>query len=321
MNPINCIKTLLFEWRVIMRKSYIFIILLICSLVLCSCAKKSGLYETVLYRTSEDVSIFNASQSTKFDSFEYIDTSVPQTSRTVILGKEYTLKYRNSAKYALSDTRVHVYILNDNENCAVFIDSETNKIVKYINIPYDNTLESEADYVGFISNLLGDEYAIEEYSYQNTTHYWRFTEFGLESNVENGFLTAAENEEIKTYSFYYKKLLGTLETSNHITAEFYLSRESGPQFMLEVFDFKYDNLDALQLAAELETVTQYAEIYLKSILKEKYSIQDINFTSHMFFVQDGSLYVRLNAEILFFTDSQTEAPYTTIVQTITRIGS
>lgn len=301
-------------------KKIMICIILSCLLAFSSCSFDDNSYETILYRASEDASIFTASQSTSFDGYEYTNTNAPMATSAIVLGKEHELIYLNSAKFALSDMHVHVYGLSGSKEGKVLIDVDTGKIVKYLNIPYEDQLKTEDDYISFIQRLLGDAYVLSEYDYENTTHYYAYSDYGMTSSVVDGFRTAGENERIRHYSFYYTKSIESIPTSEHISAEFSFPKESEPTFTLEVINFECDNNLTTKLSSEINNATNSVDSYLKSILKNEYLIQQLNYSDYMLFEQNGSVYIRLTVEIAFSIKDQSET-YTTVVQTITKINA
>lgn len=268
-------------------------------------------YNTALYRTSEGGEIFSSECTTAFDTVEFIDESAKQTLKVEILNTEYTTEYQNSAKLPLADMTVHVYKLKDFGNSRIMIDADTGRIMKYVGVPHEEVLESEAEHIEFIEKIVGSTYDLSEYDYECKTHYYSFSDGGMSSQVVDGYRICGENEEIGNYLFYYTQSIGEIKTMAHISAEI---RDDA--FYLEIYDLQYDTQMLDRLIGKLSDMDNKVEQFLISDLKDDYTLNEVSVKQRRLFTQNGIPYFITIADVSFKTNENTE-PFTTVVQTVT----
>ena len=301
-----------------MKKNIFYIIIISIIIGLCAChnTENNGTsnIETVLYRTAEDGSIFDIERTTEFDTKEYIDNSAAKTIELKILDSEYTLEYENSAILPMSDLKVHVYCLQGLSNSKIFIDSQNENVVKYFNIPHTENLNTETDFTDFICNLVGSKIHLDEYEYKCTTHYYSFSDLGMESKVQDGFHICNENERLGTYSFYYTKSINDIKTDEHVSAEFYEN-----MFILEIYDFDYQDSVYDTLLKEINSVDNNIKSYFELKVKNIYDIKNVTITSKRMFVKNGVPYVYSKVNISFYNNNDKSTLYQTSAEVISKL--
>ena len=270
--------------------------------------------ETVIYHETEDSTIFHVSEQAykKFDAHEYKDSITENTIRVDILGVKYVATYETTVKLPRSDTEVYVYNLKDSEGSQVFIDSKNGNIAEYYNIPYDEQLVNEHDYISFISAVLNNNCNLSEYDYTCTTHYYTVTPSSIESQVVDGFkVCKEENERIGTYSFYYTQSMDGIKLQDHISAEFF-----GSHFILEVYEYDYEIKDFASIIYRMDEVESNVKGHLTSTLKDGCTITDIKHDKKSIFIQNGIPYVMMTSTVTYKSQF-TSWPVSIYVVTIT----
>ena len=268
-------------------------------------------FTTSLYKTGEDVSVFSAESSTAYDSRTYTDTSVPKARTMDIFGTTYELTYVNSAAFALTGQEIHVYQLQGTEYGKVFIDVQTDTVVKYMSIPYTPTEKNEENYQQTVRKLVGNTVDLSEYEYSCATWYMAVYDNGVESNETSGFRVCEENESLRSYTFGYNKYIDKYRSVEHVTAIFDFDTES---ITLEIIDFEYDNNLIANLLDCWNAYQLEVDNYFTSIVQQGYSIQKIEATDHTFFMRDGILHVVTTAELTFENNG---ASFGTLAQAVT----
>ena len=267
-------------------------------------------FSTSLYQTGENSDVFSTKKTSVYNSREYTDSTASQIRTMDVFGTTYELQYANSAAYALTGQEIHVYKMQGTENSKVFIDAQTDTVVKYVNVPYTPTEKTEEDYTQTVMDLVGNTVDLSAYEYSCATWYMAVYDNGAESKEIPGFHVCGENEYLKTYTFGYNKYIGDYRSIEHVTAIF-----DADSITLEIIDLAYDTDLIVKLMDCWDVYQLEIANYFASITKNDYSIQKIESISHMFFMRDGVLHVVSTAELTFAPNN--EATFTTVAQTIT----
>ena len=270
--------------------------------------------ETVICSQNiESAEIFNSEKVSEFAADEYTDEKAPQSMSVEIFEKSYDLKYKNSVTLPRSDLNVHVYNYSDNTGY-VYIDAESGEVVKATNIPYEEELSTEEDYINAINNMFGEKCDLSQYGYKNvSTHIYRFSEGGVESTTVDGFYNCGENEKFGWYTFYYQKTVGNIKTLEHLTVEF--SEKNTLSF--EFVDLNYD-IDLFgQIIDNIELFDNSIEACLNSSLKDKYKIKDILQAEKQLFIKNDVPYIFVTCKVTV-TQDEYEGEFVTVVSTVSR---
>lgn len=299
-----------------MKKVLLAICLIFAMLLSVSCDSKSDdTIKTVLAPNQLKVpKIFEGEEASEFGTIEYTDENAQKVKTIELFGETYSLTYKNSATIPMSDMKVHVYNYAGREGY-VYIDTETGKAVKATNIPYEEKLSTEDDYVNAISEMFGD---LSQYGYKNvSTHIYRFSEGGMESTDVDGFHNCAENEKFGSYKFYYQKTVGDIKTLEHLSVEFGAENT----LLFELIDLNYDTDVFHKITDNINSFEKSTENYLKSNLKDGYKIKKLENTGTKLFTKDGVPYVSMTYEVSYISISENNTvEFTTYVSTISRLA-
>lgn len=268
--------------------------------------------ETEIYTQNiESSEIFNSEKVSNFGPVEYTDEKVLQHTSVEIFGESYDLKYKNSVTLPMSDLNVHVYNYSDNTGY-VYIDAESGDVVKATNIPYEEELSTEEDYINAINNMFGEKCDLSQYGYKNvSTHIYRFSEGGMESTTVDGFYNCAENEKFGWYTFYYQKTVGNIRTLEHLTVEF-IGKNT---LTFELIDLNYDTDAFDKIVDNIELFDNSVEDCLNSSLKDKYKIKNILQAEKQLFIKNGVPYIFTTCKV---TATQGEGEFVTVLSTVSR---
>jgi hypothetical protein len=252
--------------------------------------------------------------ATQFDAGEYTDNTAPKTRQIELFGQTYDLTYRNSKHIEFTDLSVHIYdvVGEPDETGRVEFDTATGQVVSYFNLPFSHTMNTEEQFVAYIEELLGDQYDLSEYQFNCTTHYYAyFTEPYdiMRSQEVDGFHILAENEKLGSYSFYYTKIIEGYATADSIFVDFGCDSIS-----VGIYDLGYEKDDFADLLNSIDSDSVSA--YLRSDVKQGYTIRNVNRSNARLFMKDGIPYL-LTTSVITYTKEGSSEQFTTLKQTIT----
>lgn len=298
-----------------MKKIYISIssILVVVSVLLCGCqSEKPKELETVIYSTSEGGVVFNTNEKTceKFQALTYTENISKSTILIDILGAKYTGIYKATVKLPRSDIEVYDYEIQGREHSRVLIDTKTNAIVRYVNIPHNENLTDENDHIAFIKKMLGENHNLGKYDYECKTHYYSRNPGEIRSQFVDGFRILEENDRLGSYCFFYTKSKNGVRMQDYITAE--IGEDS---FWLDIHEPGYETEKFSPILDRMDEVEKATETHLKDNLYDGYTLVSIEYTGKRVFIMDGIPYVLITSNITFTTKSGEE--YTSVIQTIT----
>lgn len=273
-------------------------------------------FDTYLYGMVEDNYILNEHRSTAFDTCEYTDAKAEQNKTLTVCGIKYSMTYENSAILPMSDFAIHTYKIDGLENARVLVNAMDGSVIKYINIPYTQSLSTEEDYLEFIQAVHpSSDYS--EYGYKCTTHCYYISDSEIRSAAENGFLLKNENRKIKAYYFYFTQSIGSIETDNHISAIF-----NTDTFTLEVYDIDYSMDVVRPLLGVLSKLENSLSEYVRANLKVGIDFYTCDVGRQRLFVKDGIPYILTSLSVTFTrTDNQDSTLYTTNLQLISGMSN
>ena len=267
-------------------------------------------FTTVLYQTGEAAGVFSVSEEKSYQSRKFTDNTAPKTRTMDIFGTAYELQYANSGAYALTGQEIHVYTIPQTKSGKVFIDAQTDQVVKYVSIPYTLTEKTEEDFLQTVRRLVGDTVDLSAYEYSCATWYKAVDDKGLESKEIPGFRVCGKNEYLQSYTFSYSKQILGFDTVEGVVAVF-----SDDRFYLEIVDFGYTEEQFADLLTSWDSYELAVKNYLSSATKQEYSIQETEIKHHTFFIRDGALHVATKASVTF--EKNGEPAFSTFVQAIT----
>ena len=270
---------------------------------------------TLLHGNFEDEFLYAQKEfTTQFDDGEYTDGTAPKTRQIELFGQTYDLIYRNSKHIEFTDLSVHVYdvVGEPDETGRVEFDTATGKMISYYNIDFSHTMKTEEQFVAYIEKLLGDQYNLSTYRYNCTTHYYTFypePNEGMSSQEVDGFHTIANNEKLVSYSFYYTKIIEGYATADSIYVNF-----RADSISVGVHDFGYEKDDFTDLLNSIDSDS--VSTYLRSDVKQGYTIRNINRSNARLFMKDGVPYL-LTTSIVAYSKEGSSEEYKTITRTVT----
>ena len=136
----------------------------------------------------------------------------------------------------------------------------------------------------------------------------------MESKVRDGFHICNENERLGTYSFYYTKSINDIKTDEHVSAEFYEN-----MFILEIYDFDYQDSVYDTLLKEINSVDNNIKSYFELKVKNIYDIKNVTITSKRMFVKNGVPYVYSKVNISFYNNNDKSTLYQTSAEVISKL--
>lgn len=267
---------------------------------------------TVILGETEDISIFRSKEITleKFSKKVLQSTNVKKTINVDILGSEYKGVYLETVKLPRSDIVVNAYSLEGINNSSVFVDSKSDEIIEYVNIPFDGGVKSENDYIDFIKNMLNENTVLSKYDYSCETHYYIFGENRIESTVDNCFRICGENERLVSYTFYFEKYVDGVRFPEHVAASFYEDT-----FSMEIIKSYHDENDYKSILENIDKIEENIEQHLKENVKEDFEISDIKHIKKSVFIMEDIPYVMTNS-IVSYTSTYDDITLEIMVKTI-----
>lgn len=270
---------------------------------------------SLLKNDTENYDIFRSSQTLDFSAKTFQDKSAKPTLEIRILGEDYELEYIESAHLPLNAYPVHKYKIKGTEYSEILISAETDKVVKYSNIPIKVLYTTEHEYKAFIQEIVGDEYALSDYQYKCTTWRYIFTDDSMSSNVTDGFYVCGNNEKLGSYSFYFEKEIGGLKTLEHISAEF-----DEDSFSLEMYDFNYESSTFDRILRTMDAWQEKMQNYLRAEVSNEFTVGNIEAISHTLFIRNGIPYVKSHINVEYSRTDENDT-YIQRVETVTCINS
>lgn len=272
-------------------------------------------FNMYLYSTAECNYILDGQRTTKFDRTQYIDEKAEPTKRLKINGTTYSITYKESAVFALSDLEVQTYTIDGLKNAHVFLHPVDGSVVRYANIPYTESLNSEEDYIEFMQKIFPSS-NYSSYDYKCMTHCFTSTDTFSRSHVEDGFLLENENENRTIHSryFFFTQSIGSVETQNHISANF---DNRDHTFTIEMIDFHY-MMDEVPLLLNLtDKLDDILQTYVKNSLRSEFTLSEYNIEKHKLFLKDEKPYILTTVSVNFTQNNDSSlSQYTTNIQII-----
>ena len=219
--------------------------------------------------------------------YEFIDDTAVKEISISILGKTYTLDYLNSANMPNNDFKIHVYKVDETEKGKVFIDSQTGQVVKYIDIPFENNLLSEEDYVKVVKDIVADGYDFEKSQYSSITWY-------SDGSKANEFKQLEDGEGLRWRDFYFTRYVDGIKTNEHVSAIFSFISNT---ISVEIFNFNYEEETFDQTNKHMDELEEVLKEYISNSLIEGYKVNQVDFVSHHLFVKDKVVYVYTSISI------------------------
>ena len=275
-----------------------------------------GIFEISLLKSDiEGYDIFKNSPAVDFSATTFQDKSATSTLEITLLGNKYELEYFESAYLPLNAYPVHAYKIKGTEYSEILISAETGKVVKYSNIPIKVLYTTEQEYKAFIQEIVGQQYALLDYEYKCTTWRYIFTDDSMKSNVADGFHVCEDNEILASYSFYFDKTIGRLETLEHISAEF-----GEDSFSLEIYDFDYEDNVFVSILSYMNAWQKEMQNYLGSEVSDGFTVSNIESISHTLFLRNGIPYVKSYVNVEYSSANENDI-YIQRVATVACISS
>ena len=275
-------------------------------------------WKTVIFGETENSTIFQVDEkmTDKFDIRNQKKEKAKKEIAVDLWGTEYTGIYTETVTLPRSDTRVHVYDLENSERGSIIVDAKSNQILEYSLVPYDaSKLKTEKDFMDVINAMVGDRVDLSEYDYKCTTHYYDIGENGIDSSVVDGFRTCtAENEKLGAYSFYYTKSVDGIKLPDHVSFDFDID---GNHLTLEIYEYGYDEEIFAPLLKNMDEIKASIEKHLTDNVKDECTIVDIKHGSCSLFVQDGIAYVMIRSTVEYASDYYKDKTFDIGIQTIT----
>lgn len=300
-----------------MKKTYtLFLsVIMLISTLLCSCqSSKPKELETIIYGATESNNIFRANEKAyeKFEARYYKENVSKNTITIDVLGAKYTGIYNTTVKMPRSDIEVYEYKIQGTDIGEVLINTKTNAIVRYVNVPHNENLTNENDYIAFVKRILGENYDLNEYNYECSTHYYYHYPDGkgFQSQMVDGFRILEENDRLGSYCLQYNKPDNGVGVQNFIYAE--IGEDS---FYLDISEPGYKSTDFSPILDRMDEVEENVEKHLRDNIKDGLTLVSIEHGTTSLFIQDGIPYVRIFSTVTYKAEHGGE--YSTIIQTIT----
>ena len=216
-------------------------------------------------------------------------SSAPKTVTVQWGGYSYVLKYDTSRTMAGTHTRVHTY--DSDEGVTVWIDAETEEIVKYDGFSYPNDLAAREDYLAYLQDVL-PEYDLSMYQSDCTMTY----EVGGSTKTFPGFRPCGENERLVSYDFQFEKRIQGVKTSDYLRVQF---RGEPKTLTIELCD-RIEEANYSYYFENKEMCDAVALAYLEKQLKTGIQVLDVAISRRLI-VYDEEAYVEytLQADCAF----------------------
>ena len=275
-------------------------------------------WQTVIFGETEDSTIFHVDEkmTDKFDIRNQKKEDVKKEITVDLWGTEHMGIYTETVTLPRSNTRVHVYELENSEFGSIMVDAKSNQIVEYSLVPYDaSKVKSEKDFTDMIDAMVGDRVDLSEYDYKCTTHYYSFSEYGMNSSVVDGFrLCDEKNEKLGSYTFYYTKSVEGIKLPDHVSVEFDINSKS---LTLEIYEYDYDEEIYVPLLENMDSIQKSVENHLRDSVKDGCKVVNIKHGNSSLFVQDGKAYVMIRSTVEYESNYYKDQTFEIRVQTIT----
>lgn len=270
--------------------------------------------EIELYSMTESAAV-NLEIGSTFQPKEFVDENAEKRINKVIFGYEYVLDYKNSTILPRTDLNVKVYTVENIQNAKVVIDSKSGEIIKAIQVPHNQSLNTEEEYKQFINSTIGLTNNLSEYDIKCTTHFYEISDFGVRSSVVEGFHECGSNERLGTYSFIYTKSINGIRTNSHISMEFH----SNGTFTLVIYDFDYDESQFADEISNLEGIKENAKNFVLKGVKDGFNISYIGVEDVELFAINEKSYVRITILIKYVHVDAPEIEFKCALETMNTI--